>query len=122
MPEAAATIVLVDDASEVRLLIRTRLRMSGVLRVVGEGADGADAISLAKAHRPTLMLLDVSMPGLGGLEALPQVLAASPGTRVVMYTGFDEQGLVEHSSTARRCRVHREVSTGRPPRLTACCP
>ncbi len=95
MPEAAATIVLVDDASEVRLLIRTRLRMSGVLRVVGEGADGADAISLAKAHRPTLMLLDVSMPGLGGLEALPQVLAASPGTRVVMYTGFDEQGLVE---------------------------
>src|SRR3954451_25261831 len=69
--------------------------MSGALRVVGEGADGADAISLAEQHQPSLMLLDVSMPRLDGLEALPQVLAASPGTRVVMYTGFEERGLVD---------------------------
>ena len=95
MPVDAATIVIVDDASEVRLLIRTRLRMSGALRVVGEGADGAEAIALAKEHQPTLMLLDVSMPGLDGLEALPQVLAASPAHAVVMYTGFEEQGLVD---------------------------
>jgi PAS domain S-box-containing protein len=95
VPVDAATIVIVDDASEVRLLIRTRLRMSGALRVVGEGADGAEAVSLAKEHQPSLMLLDVSMPGLDGLEALPQVLAASPATRVVMYTGFEEQGLVD---------------------------
>jgi PAS domain S-box-containing protein len=95
VPADAATIVIVDDSSEVRLLIRTRLRMSGALRVVGEGADGADAISLAEQHQPSLMLLDVSMPRLDGLEALPQVLAVSPGTRVVMYTGFEERGLVD---------------------------
>jgi PAS domain S-box-containing protein len=95
VPADAATIVIVDDASEVRLLVKMRLRMSGALRVVGEGADGAEAISLATEHQPCLMLLDVSMPGLDGLEALPQVLAASPGTRVVLYSGFEEHGLIE---------------------------
>ena len=45
------TIVVVDDASEVRLLVKTRLRMSGLLRVVGEGADGAQAVALAREHR-----------------------------------------------------------------------
>jgi PAS domain S-box-containing protein len=97
VPDDAATIVIVDDASEVRLLIRTRLRVSGALSVVAEGADGAEAVALAREHQPSLMLLDISMPGLDGLEALPQVLAASPGTRVVMYTGFEEQGLFERA-------------------------
>ena len=95
MHAEAPTIVIVDDASEVRLLVKTRLRLSGRLRVVGEGANGADAVALAREHRPDLMLLDVSMPGADGLEALPQVLAASPSTRVVLFSGFEEQGLVE---------------------------
>lgn len=95
MHAEAPTIVIVDDASEVRLLVKTRLRLSGRLRVVGEGANGADAVALAREHRPDLMLLDVSMPGTDGLEALPQVLAASPSTRVVLFSGFEEQGLVE---------------------------
>src|SRR5512139_3431880 len=89
------TIAIVDDASEVRLLTRARLRMSGALRVVGEGSDGAAAIALAEQHKPSLMLLDVSMPGMDGLEALPRVLAVSPATRVVLYSGFEELGLVE---------------------------
>lgn len=87
------TIVIVDDASEVRLLVRTRLRLSGKLEVVGEGATGAEAVAAAGEHRPDLMLLDVSMPGMDGLEALPLVREASPHTRVVMYSGFSEQGL-----------------------------
>jgi PAS domain S-box-containing protein len=96
MDGEAATIVIVDDAAEVRGLLRTRLRLSG-LRVVGEAGDGEDAVALAREHRPSLMLLDVSMPGTDGLEALPRVLDASPGTRVVLYSGFEEQGLVEKS-------------------------
>lgn len=91
------TIVVVDDASEVRLLTKAHLRLSGRLRVVGEGADGAEAVALAKENQPSLMLLDVSMPGTDGLEALPQVLAVSPSTRVVLYSGFEEQGLVERA-------------------------
>ena len=87
------TVVLVDDSPDVRMLVRACLQMSGGLEVVAEGATGHDAISLARHHRPDLMLLDVSMPGMDGLEALPQVRAVSPGTRVVMFTGFEEQGL-----------------------------
>src|SRR5581483_8646343 len=53
-----------------------------------EGATGADAISLAAAHQPAVMVLDASMPDMDGLEALPAILAASPTTRVVMFSGF----------------------------------
>ncbi|HEU4812220.1 MAG TPA: PAS domain S-box protein [Nocardioides sp.] len=90
-----ATIVIVDDDTDVRVLIRTRLRRSGHFDVVAEGADGADAIALAAEHRPALMLLDISMPGVDGLEALPRVLDASPTTRVVVFSGFEERGLAD---------------------------
>lgn len=87
------TIVIVDDAAEVRALVRTRLHLSRLVSVVGEAANGAEAVEAARVHRPDLLLLDVSMPVMDGLEALPAVLAASPGTVVVMYSGFAEQGL-----------------------------
>jgi PAS domain S-box-containing protein len=98
MESGAPSIVLVDDAAEVRLLMRTRLRMSGRLAVVGEGADGAEAVALAAEHRPALMLLDVSMPGMDGLTALPKIREASPDTRVVLYSGFEEQGLADRGA------------------------
>ncbi len=92
------TIVIVDDAPEVRAVLKMSLQFSGELDVVGEGADGSSAVELAGRHLPSLMLLDVSMPGMDGLEALPQVRKASPGTRVVMYSGFDEEGLAARTA------------------------
>lgn len=87
------SIVLVDDSADVRTLIRTRLSLSGMIEVLAEGGSGAEAIALADQHRPDLMLLDVSMPGIDGLAALPRVLERSPTTRVVMFSGFAEAGL-----------------------------
>ena len=87
------SIVLVDDSADVRTLVRTRLSLSGLIDVLGEGATGAEAIALAAEHRPDLMLLDVSMPEIDGLAALPLVLERSPTTRVVMFSGFAEAGL-----------------------------
>jgi PAS domain S-box-containing protein len=92
-PAGPLRVVLVDDSADVRTLVRTKLRLSGQAVVEGEGADGADAVDLARRLRPDAMLLDVSMPGLDGLAALPLVLEASPGTRVVMFSGFDEEPL-----------------------------
>ncbi|GAA4697019.1 PAS domain S-box protein [Nocardioides conyzicola] len=91
------TIVVVDDAAEVRALVRARLRLSGLLDVVGEAGNGAEAVEAVRELRPALVLLDVSMPVMDGLEALPQILAVSPGTRVVMYSGFQEEGLAHRA-------------------------
>ena len=94
---AKPTIVVVDDAPEVRSLVRSRLRLSGLLDVVGEAGDGAAAIELVGRLRPALVLLDLSMPGVDGLEALPQLVRISPETRVVMYSGFQEAGLAHRA-------------------------
>src|SRR4051795_1076620 len=97
MQVGVPTIVVVDDAAEVRLLVKTRLRLSGSVTVVGEGADGTEAVALASKHHPSLLLLDVSMPVMDGFEALPRVIEASPDTRVVLYSGFDEEGLAQRA-------------------------
>lgn len=91
------TVVIVDDSAELRVVVRSRLMASGLFTVVGEGANGAEAMMLAHEHSPTLMLLDTSMPVLDGLEALPLVLAVSPATKVIVFTGFEELGLAERA-------------------------
>lgn len=91
------TVVIVDDSDELRVVVRSRLEASGLYDVVGEGADGGQAMLLAHEHAPNLMLMDTSMPVLDGLEALPLVLAVSPDTKVVMFTGFEEGGLAERA-------------------------
>src|SRR3712207_9491820 len=116
MMDGAPTIVVVDDAAEVRLLVKTRLRLSGFFDVVGEGDDGADAVELAREHQPALMLLDVSMPGMDGLTALPQVLAVAPGTRVVLYSGFEEQGLVDKALELGAAGFVGQAAPVAPPR------
>jgi PAS domain S-box-containing protein len=93
---AAPSVVLVDDSREVRVLVRRRLEAAG-FDVVGEGGDGDEAILLAYRHEPTLLLLDTSMPRVDGIEALPAILALSPATKVVMFTGFEETDLAAHA-------------------------
>jgi PAS domain S-box-containing protein len=81
-------VVLVDDSVDVRTLVRMRLEDSGLFDVVGEAANGEEAIELVVRHEPALVLLDVSMPEMDGLETLPSILAVRPGTAVVMFSGF----------------------------------
>lgn len=97
MSPSLPTVVVVDDAPEVRMLVKARLRLSGHFEVVGEGSTGLDAVELARTLRPEVIILDVSMPDMDGLQAIPGVLELSPGTCIVLYSGFDEQGLVAHA-------------------------
>jgi DNA-binding NarL/FixJ family response regulator len=90
-------VVIVDDSAELRVVVRSRLEASGLFDVVGEGGDGGEAMLLAHKLNPTLMLLDTSMPIMDGLEALPLVLAVSPETKVVVFTGFEELGLADRA-------------------------
>lgn len=95
MQTSRPTVVIADDAPEVRALVRTTLRIGTSFVVVGEAVDGDQAIALAREHQPSVVLLDASMPGSDGLQALPSILKVSPTTQVVLYSGFEEQGLAE---------------------------
>ncbi|HKC27930.1 MAG TPA: PAS domain S-box protein [Jatrophihabitans sp.] len=93
MAEDRCSVVIADDAAEVRGLVRTQLNLSGRFVVVGEGRNGLEAIDLCREHQPDIALLDISMPEVDGLEALSKIRRISPQTRVVMYTGFDQTEL-----------------------------
>lgn len=86
-------VVLADDVDELRTLVRFALERTGRFRVVAEAANGAEAVDVAGEAQPDLLLLDISMPVMDGLEALPKVREASPGTVVVMLSGFSEDRL-----------------------------
>ena len=82
-----------DDATEVRALVRAGLKLDGRFTVVGEAANGADAIAICTSAQPDVVLLDLSMPDVDGLGALPELVRVSPHSRIVIYTGFEEPGL-----------------------------
>ena len=95
---APIRVLLVDDATEMRTLVAMSLRLNGAFDVVAEAGNGRDAIDLAAAERPDVVLLDLSMPEMDGLEALPRILEAAPDTAVVVFSAFDEL----HLSTKAR--------------------
>src|SRR4029077_8486744 len=82
-------VVVADDFADMRHLVKITLERSGRFEVVAEAANGVEAVAEATDHQPDILLLDLSMPVLSGMEALPQIRAASPGTKVVVLSGFD---------------------------------
>jgi DNA-binding NarL/FixJ family response regulator len=93
-------IAIVDDTPDIRLLVRLHLELEPDLEVVAEAADGQGAIEIAREHRPEVMLLDLSMPVMNGLEALPHVVQASPSTAVLVLSGFRANALVDQAVEA----------------------
>ena len=100
--KAPRTAVLVDDNSSIRLLLKGSLVDYG-LDVVGQAANGEEAIHAAEVHQPSVLFLDVNMPILSGLEALPRIRAASPRTAVVMVTGNATRELVQQAAGLGAC-------------------
>ncbi|HZC51476.1 MAG TPA: response regulator transcription factor [Mycobacterium sp.] len=84
---APVRVLIADDVADVRLLVGLFLEASGQFTVVGEAGDGQQAIDLARQCQPDLVVLDLSMPNMDGLEALPEIKQAAPGTRVVVLSG-----------------------------------
>ncbi|HLU98158.1 MAG TPA: response regulator transcription factor [Thermobifida alba] len=87
-------IVLADDERMVRAGIRAILTAAPGFQVVGEAADGAEAVELVRAHRPDIALLDVRMPGVDGLAATAAITAEFPDTAVVILTTFSEDAYI----------------------------
>jgi len=82
-------VLVVDDSTDVRSLLSAIIDgHDQCWSVVGEAADGRQAIEIAAATQPDLVLLDLSMPVMDGLEALPLIKLAAPGSAVVVLSGF----------------------------------
>ena len=90
-----ARVLLVDDHALFRAGMRSLLQTLGV-EAVDEAADGRTALQLATKHRPDIVLMDIMMPGLNGLDATARMLRASPGTRVIILSmNADEDSVLK---------------------------
>src|SRR5713101_8474409 len=117
MPE---TILIVDDHPLTRSALAALLGQNG-FSVVGEAADGEAAIEQARELSPDLVLLDLSMPGMNGLEALPRLREAAPTAEVVVLTasGTEENllGAIRGGAAAARDRAFDRRARDRRPGL-----
>jgi PAS domain S-box-containing protein len=102
-PGRAIRVLVVDDHLQVRELLRAQLE-SGGLEVVGEAGDGVEAVEKAVALRPDVIVLDLAMPRVDGLQALARIQEAAPGTRVVVLSGFDEEMMAGRARDAGALR------------------
>ena len=83
-------VVVVDDKPDVVDIVALGFGLDPRFEVVGVGFTGADAVRLAKAHRPAALVIDLDMPLMSGQEAIPLIRTASPETRIVLFTGTRE--------------------------------
>jgi len=97
---AAISVALADDQALIRAGLRMVVESQADFAFAGEASDGAEAIALGRSARPDVMLMDIRMPGIDGIEATTAVLSGNERTRVVMLTTFDVDGYVYDSLRA----------------------
>jgi two-component system response regulator DegU len=93
------SVILVDDHTMLRQGIRRALESEGI-KVVAEASDGAEAIKLALEHKPDVVLMDVSMPGMDGVEAARRIVEADGRQRVVMLTMHIDRDVIDRAIRA----------------------
>jgi DNA-binding NarL/FixJ family response regulator len=86
-------VVIADDNDGLRVLLRTVIDLDPRLECVGVAADGPQALAAVADAGPDLLLLDLSMPGLDGLQVLDEVARAHPELKVIVYSGFTGNGI-----------------------------
>jgi NarL family two-component system response regulator LiaR len=84
------TVLIGDDHPVVRQGLRTFLEVQDDLELAGEASDGAEAVELARQSLPDVVLMDLVMPGVDGIEATRQIRDLSPSTKVIVLTSFDD--------------------------------
>ncbi len=121
------TVVLADDHTIVREGIRALLNSEPGISIVAEAENGREAVTLALALRPDVVVMDIAMPILNGMEATRQILAAAPATRVIILSAHSDDAYLEHvmelgaagyllkqSSSGLLAEAIRQVHQGKP--------
>ncbi len=104
---APIRVVIADDSSDIRFLTSLLLATEADFEVVAEAADGLEAIHEVSVHQPDMVLLDLAMPVLDGLAAIPQIRDASPNTIIVVFSGFSA-GSASQEALARGAHAYVE--------------
>lgn len=120
-------LLIADDQPLVRMGLRVLAEDAEDIELIGEAGDGAEAVALARERRPDVVLMDIRMPGMDGLQALREIVADSQlaGTRVIMLTTFELDEyvfealaggasgfLIKDSDTAQLLHAIRVVAAG----------
>jgi len=100
MSNQTIRLVIAEDQQLIRRAFATLLGLESDIEVVGQAADGAEAIELVRRWRPDVVLMDIQMPRLGGIAATKRILAEFPATQIVILTTFDSDDLVFEAITA----------------------
>jgi DNA-binding NarL/FixJ family response regulator len=93
-------ILVVDDEKAVRSALSRLLRTQPGWEIVGEASGGSEAIGKARDLQPDVVILDISMPDMNGLEAAPQIKKAHPATEVLIFTQHESEFLVREAQSA----------------------
>ncbi len=108
MTDGAVRVLVVDDHRAFRLAARAVVgRVDGFV-VVAEAASGEEAVELAAREHPALVLMDITMPGIGGVEAARRILAADASVRVVLCSTYDRADLPAAVAELGAPYVHKE--------------
>ena len=98
MSKKRITVLLAEDHTVVRQGFRKILELEDDFEVVGEAEDGRQAVAMVKKLRPAVVLMDIAMPQLNGLEAARKILKAVPGTRILILTAHSDDAYVKNAA------------------------
>ena len=100
MTRVPCRVLLADDTPEIRMLVRMALELEGGFEIVGEAGDGAEALHLSDEHQPDAIVLDLAMPIMDGLEAIPAIKKGNPNTKILVLSGFDAPRMMDEAMEA----------------------
>jgi len=99
-PPKSITVLMAEDHAVVRQGLCALLNIDGSFRIVGEARTGREAVAMAKALHPDVILMDIAMPVLNGLEATRQILTANPAAKVVILSAHTDHAYIERMVAA----------------------
>jgi two-component system, NarL family, invasion response regulator UvrY len=103
------TVLIVDDQAPFRAVARTVVDVASGFAVAGEAASGEEAVELAAALHPEMVLMDINLPGISGIEATRQIVADDPDVAVILLSTYKEDDLPADAGDCGAARyIHKE--------------
>ncbi len=111
-PTRPLSVVLIDDSADLRLLMRLAMDQSADFELVGEAGDGRAGVEVARVWQPDLVLLDIAMPVMDGLQALTLIREECPSAVVVVLSSFGDRSGLPKQATALGAHAFVQKSDG----------